>query len=173
MTKQLLSASPDRYNPDLVHVISFGREGEPVPLRGPAGPSGLLFAVRHQDRIVETVPAALQPAWRVTTTAYAYRLLDRDERELLVFHWQPGPDFAGPDYPHLHVSASRIARVTATEERPLPLDKRHIPTGRVFLAAVVRMLITEFEIKPIVADWARRLAPTEAAFRRQRTQTDW
>jgi hypothetical protein len=88
---------------------------------------------------------------------YEYRLLDRDERELLVYHWQPGPEHSGPGYPHLHVSASLNAQADALTRRSIDLDKLHLPTGIVTLPAFVRMLITEFQIRPLRQEWATRL----------------
>ena len=93
---------------------------------------------------------------------YSYRLLDRRERELLVYHWQPGPRYAGPDHPHLHVSASLRAATSALDEREIDLDKLHLPTGQITLAAVVRSLITEFGAEPLHPDWARVLDGAEA-----------
>ena len=94
---------------------------------------------------------------------YRYRLLDHDQTELLVYHWQPGPDYAGPDHPHLHVSAAFRAKLDAVTTREIGLDKLHIATGRVSLAAVVRMLIAEFGIAPQRADWRENLDRIEAA----------
>lgn len=88
---------------------------------------------------------------------YEYRLLDRDERELLVYHWQPGPDFLGPDHPHLHVSASLRAQVDARTRREIELDRVHLPTGQVSIGAVVRLLITELDIAPLRDDWRETL----------------
>jgi hypothetical protein len=167
VTKQLLVADPAPYEPTALHVVSFGRTGEPVPLRDrtTGGPSGLMLDVRLRYRIDERERMGLHRRWQVTTTAYEYRLLDRHEEELLVFHWQPGSAGAGPDHPHLHVSASLTARVSAVEERPIALDKRHLPTGPLPLATVVRMLIEEFEVQPLRADWARLLDRAAAANR--------
>ena len=53
---------------------------------------------------------------------------------------------------------------------PGDLDGLHLPTGRVSLEAVIRMLITEFAIAPRRADWRRTLDRTEAAFREEVTQ---
>ncbi len=94
---------------------------------------------------------------------YQYRILDYDQRELLVYHWQPGQRFAGPDHPHMHVSASINARIDAVTRRGIALDKRHLVTGRVSLPAMVRMLITEFEIAPLRRDWRAILDRTETA----------
>jgi hypothetical protein len=94
---------------------------------------------------------------------YRYRLLDRDQAELLVYHWQPGPEYAGPDHPHVHVSAALQAKVDARTTREIGLDKLHIATGLVSLAAIVRMLIAEFGIAPQRADWREILERIEAA----------
>ncbi len=95
---------------------------------------------------------------------YEYRLLDHDGRELLVYHWQPGDAYLGPDHPHLHVSATLSAQISAVDQRSIDLDKLHIATGRVSLAAVIRMLITEFHITPQRPDWFEILERTEQIF---------
>ncbi len=95
---------------------------------------------------------------------YEYRLLDRDERELLVYHWQPGEAYLGLDHPHLHVSAALSAQINAVDRRSMDLDKLHLATGRVSLAAVIRMLIVEFRIAPQRPDWSAILQRTEQVF---------
>lgn len=95
---------------------------------------------------------------------YQYRLLDHNERELLVYHWQPGAEFLGPDHPHLHVSAALDAQTSAVDRQAIDLDKLHLPTGRVSLASVVRMLITEFRVAPQRPDWAAALERAERVF---------
>ena len=85
----LLYADPNQYDPNAVHVLTFGRTGDPVPLQSATGgPLELRFDVRHQYRFVFVADPGddRRRRWRVTTTAYEYRLLDHDERELLVFH---------------------------------------------------------------------------------------
>jgi hypothetical protein len=42
--------------------------------------------------------------------------------------------------------------------REISLDKRHVVTGLVELREFVRMLITEFEVRPLRPDWRERLA---------------
>lgn len=100
---------------------------------------------------------------------YQYRLLDHDHRELLVYHWQPGDTFLGPDHPHVHVSATLSAHVTAVQTETIELDRRHLATARVSLEAVVRMLIEEFGVAPQRSDWRDTLARTEAVFRDEAT----
>ena len=135
----------------------------PVSLRSPAGgPSGLLLDV---STMFALTPAAYEDRPRrlmTRTEMYEYRLLDHDHTELLEYHWQPGAAYAGPDEPHLHVSASLNARTDAVSTRSIGLDKLHVATGLVSLAAVVRMLITEFGIAAQRADWREileRVAP--------------
>lgn len=98
-----------------------------------------------------------RPGWQVAIRSYEYRFLDHDERELLVYHWQPGPGYAGPDFPHLHVSAALSAQVDARNRRTIALDKRHLPTGLVTIQAFVKMLIEEFQVRPLRPDWEARL----------------
>ena len=122
----------------------------------------LLVDIRYEFTIAQAGANRAEPLFRAVTRSYKCRLLDRFERELLVYHWQPGPRFAGPDHPHLHVSASLRASTSAVEERAIDLDKLHLPTGQVPLASVVRSLITEFGVEPQRRDWARLLDETEA-----------
>jgi hypothetical protein len=171
VTAQRLSVQPEGYEPGVLYAIAFGRRAEPVPLRAKAGgPSGLLLDLRHAYMIVPGEPVGSYSTWRVATKAYEYRILDSEEDELLVYHWQPDGVARGPDYPHLHVSATISAKISATTRQPLPLDRRHIPTGRVSLEAVVRLLIAEFGIGYRHRNWLTRLNLTENVFRREMTQ---
>lgn len=136
---------------------------EPVSLRSSGGgSSGLFLDVVAIATVVSALSGAVPSLWAAQTTMYQYRLVDRDHTELLVYHWQPGPDYAGPDHPHVHVSAALRAKVDAVTTREIGLDKLHIATGLVSLAAVVRMLIAEFGIAPLRADWRETLASVEA-----------
>ncbi len=91
-------------------------------------------------------------------SGYAVAFNDRLGIELLAWHWHPGADFAGPDHPHVHVSAALRPSLAAGERAVIPIDKLHLPTGPVALAAVVRMLVEEFGVQPIANDWRERLA---------------
>ena len=98
---------------------------------------------------------------------YQYRLLDHFDRELLVYHWQPSPDYLGPDHSHLPVSASLSAQTSAVDRQSIHLDKLHLATGRVSLASVVRMLITEFGIATRRHDRAEVLDHAERIFQEE------
>jgi hypothetical protein len=117
--------------------------------------SGFLLQIRH---VVSVAPTSVGSRGdrQIGILRYHYALLDRKESELLVYHWHP--DSEGPDYPHLHVSASLIAQVDAQTRRNIDLDKLHIVTGHIALQAFIRMLITEFQVKPLRADWRERVA---------------
>ncbi len=119
-----LTVAPHGADPRALYAIAFGPLGDPVRLVGDperlpvhqAGRTGLLFDLRHQFRLVESEPRNRRPEWRVSTVSYQYRVLDVRRRELLVWHWQPGEDFDGPDRPHLHVSAKLMANTSPHED---------------------------------------------------------
>lgn len=136
--------------------------------RQDGGRSGLILDLSHRFAVVEVGQDRIPRQWRTTTLMYEYRLLDHDQRELLVYHWQPGVAHRGPDHPHLHVSAALTARIDARTSQEIGLDKRHLPTDRVSFEAVVRMLIEEFGIAPLRNDWQATLERTEAVFRLHR-----
>ena len=110
--------------------------------------------------------------WRVSTVSYQYRVLDTRQQELLVWHWQPGEEFDGPDRPHLHVSAELIAGPSPhdpTQPIVFDLDNVHLATGRVTVEAVVRTLIEDFHVKPIGL-WEQVLDRAEEDFHTEATQ---
>jgi hypothetical protein len=89
---------------------------QPIRLRHADGaPSGLLLDMFHAFTVIEETGNPLPRRWRTTTLMYEYRLLDHHHQELLVYHWQPGSSYLGPDHPHLHVSASLRAQVNARD----------------------------------------------------------
>jgi hypothetical protein len=170
VTPQRLTMLTTYYTPAEDHTVRF--PDPPVSLRASSGgPRGLLFDLSHVfaiDEAPESVP--FRRRWRVTTRMYQYRLLDRAERELLVYHWQPGDAFLGPDHPHVHVSSALLANVTAIDTETIDLTSLHLTTGRVSLEAVIRMLIEEFSVAPQRADWRETLTRTEAVFQDETTQ---
>jgi hypothetical protein len=170
VTTQRLTTLTTYYVPGEHQTIRF--PGGPIPLRSASGgPRGLLCDVSHVF-VIEEHPEHVhfRRRWRVTTRMYQYRLLDRDERELLVYHWQPSDLYAGPDHPHVHVSASLSAHVSAIDTETIDLDGRHMATGRVSPAAFIRMLIEEFGVAPQRSNWRQTLDRAEAVFREEVTQ---
>jgi len=122
VTTHRLDVSTNAFAVDDDHTVAFPN---PISLRAPAGgPSGLFFDAAHVFAVVEAERVRFRRSWRVTTRMYEYRLLDHHHEELLVYHCQPGPDFEGPDHPHLHVSAALDAQVDAVTRRGIDLDRR-------------------------------------------------
>lgn len=108
---------------------------------------------------------------RVTTVSYEYYVLDTQDAELLAFHWAPRPQFRGPDFPHLHVSAPLTIKTGRFGgSRQSRLDTVHIPTGRISLESVIRLLVDELNVQARFHDWEERLKRTEATFRSTRTR---
>jgi hypothetical protein len=122
----------------------------------------LHLAVTHVFAIIEAERELFRHQWRITTRMYDYSLLDHDQTELLVYHWQPDAD---PAHPHLHVSAALRARTSAVGGRTIDLDSLHLATGRVSLETMIRMLIMEFEVAPQRRNWRETLDRTETLFR--------
>jgi hypothetical protein len=126
---------------------------------------------------MEISPENQRPEWRVSTVSYQYRVFDLLRRELLIWHWQPGQAFDGPDRPHLHVSAKLTVGMSTHDPEQttdLGLDGLHLATGRVTMEAVVRTLIEDFNIQPQQQvrgrPWQEVLDHNEATFRNEATQ---
>ena len=141
---------------DVPPVIALGFDAAaPIRASGSLRGAKVSARVRLSDETAEGLGGVV--------CSYAYALLDRNETELLAYHWHPGSRFAAPPHPHLHVSAALRPAAPDGSRGVLPLDKVHLPTGPVPLAAFARMLVEEFSVEPRVADWAARLAQEPAA----------
>ncbi|SPF43243.1 hypothetical protein SBA4_3010004 [Candidatus Sulfopaludibacter sp. SbA4] len=83
--------------------------------------------------------------------AYYYSLLDAAEKGIIAYHWHPHGNVA---FPHLHIgSGARVGRVD--------LRNAHIPTGRIAMENLLRMVITEFGVAPRRGDWPDVLAQSQ------------
>jgi len=141
--------------------LSPASPGEPESLRLSQDPlllsssvveGGLRLRLRHQFRVVEEDGGRAQP-WHVSTQAYAYRVDRTDgESELLSWHWHPIPA-RGVQYPHLHVSGA-----------PHVPGAAHLPTSRVSIEAVLRLLLTDYGVPPRRSDFASVLDAAERPF---------
>lgn len=94
--------------------------------------------------------------------SYESRLLDREEREILAFHWHP-VGLSHVTDPHLHLASRLIPLDMGRDQDPLALAGIHIPTGFVTLEDVVRLLITEIGIRPRRTDWGDLLRENRLA----------
>lgn len=111
-------------------TLALGLSEDPLLLRAANG-DRLQLLLAHQFRLVEDQPSG----WRVSTVAYDYRLNDGGGKEILSWHWHPAP-MKGPDHPHLHVAAAKPGR------------HAHLPTGRVSIESVLRLLLTDLGVPP-------------------------
>lgn len=100
--------------------------------------------------------------YKIKTAAYYYTISefrgtgkDKKEKELLLYHWHPA-DTADIPYPHLHVMDSKT-------------KKCHLPTGRVSLEQVIRLLIKDFKVKPKKENWETILNETQGLFEAHRS----
>jgi hypothetical protein len=131
---------PDK-NAGEVEALTLSRD--PLPLHSPH--IGIVqFVLGHQFRLVQD-----PDSWHVSTVAYRYHLLNEAGRELIAWHWHPG---TGNGRPHIHMQAD-------------PIERRvHIPTGRVSIEAVLRMLLADLQVAARRDDFAQVLDETEEKF---------
>ena len=117
---------------------------EPLVLRSDRLGGNILLELRHQFRYVKE----REHRWHVSTVGYLYQLYDEAGQELVSWHWHPESNA----YPHLH-AASGV------------LDKRiHLPTGRMSIESLLRMLLTDFAVHPRRDDFMEVLAKAEEPF---------
>ena len=105
--------------------------------------------------------------FNVWTSYYQYHVLDREDREIVAYHWEPhgrSPVVT----PHLHVSAASPvilpqpvgSRVTDTKTY---LNKLHLPTGRIGIEEVVELLLVDFDVDPLIPKWKDILSKYKVA----------
>ena len=105
------------------------------------------------------VAEAERHVFEASIAAYGYRILEREGREILTYHWHP--ESSSPvTAQHLHLS-TRMPPVTVAVGSQVTLGEMHIPTGVITLAQVVHLLITEFEVEPRRSDWETMLRDIE------------
>ena len=152
-------------------LVSRGRQPGDVealalsedPLRLTSARIGIVqFVLGHQFKLVPDG----RKSWHVSTTAYRYHLLDDSGAELIAWHWHPGslgdPRLRG--HPHLHAPAGSIDRHI------------HVPTGRVSIESVLRLLLIDLAVpaRPAhVADFAKVLDECESPFIEHRRWHAW
>lgn len=125
-----------------------------VPLQGE---NRLEFSLLHLYQFEERPN---QPGhWDAKSVSYAYQLRVRGGGELVRFEWHPfGHQIS---FAHLHIHG---------QAGPVRIDaKKHVPTGRVSLEAVVRFAITELGVRALRRDWQQVLERGEQAFNDRRS----
>lgn len=139
-TKFVLSPLGDAPNSS-PHAITFVG-GNPVRLNTPLD---LFLDVSVQYRLVQDQQKGSGKLWRVKTVAYWYAIEDKNERELIAYHWHPEAK-GTTKLPHLHLESGLNLGQTQ-------FLKKHFPTGRVAFEDVLRCLIVEFQAQPRRTDW--------------------
>ncbi|MXY20592.1 MAG: hypothetical protein F4Y49_04565 [Dehalococcoidia bacterium] len=116
-------------------------DGQPVAL---AGAHKLMFNMEPHFRVRRTESQA--GLHYVEIVGYRYIVYDSGQREVLAYHWHPGPrEFV--QTPHFHLGSG--ARVGFD---PL-VSKTHLPTGYVTFGEIIRVLIRDLSVQPSRSDW--------------------
>jgi len=144
---------------DSGNVGYFGLSEDPLWLPGTDG-LGLSLDLTYR---VHQLPAT-RHGWAVSESSYYYALLDRNQREILAYHWHPHVE--GMTYPHLHVSSGAVhgdvlERAGLSEQANAlraDLAAAHLPTAPTALESVLWLAIAQFSAAPLRSDW-RRLLP--------------
>ena len=119
--------------------------GLPVNLGGPSR-----LRLQLQQGYLIDPPTVRGDLWMVRIIAYAYTLLDADQREVLNYHWHPIGN-SRVATPHLHLEQG--AMVGRTEVRDA-----HLPTGPVAVGSFLRLLVQDLSVTPERRDWEAVLA---------------
>lgn len=146
VTKAILLVSTSARPGD---IEAFALSEDPLDLSSTVA-GALRLRLRQQYRLVKDDAAPRSQRWHVSTAAYSYRLEGADGQELVSWHWHPQ---TGVNYPHAHVNTGPV--ITA---------KAHLPTGRVSVESVLRMLLLDLGVPPQRGDWAEVLDTAEAPF---------
>lgn len=129
---------------------------DPLLLRSPRI-GDIQFLLGHQFQLVQDG----RKSWHVSTFAYRYHLLDGAGQELVAWHWHPE---TGTGHPHVHVAAEPIGR------------RAHLPTGRVSIESVLRLLLTDLGVPPAqdhAGDFLQVLQAAEEPFIQHRRWHSW
>jgi hypothetical protein len=97
--------------------------------------------------------------WEIAIVGYQYTLLDADQPEILAFHLHP-EGRSHVTTPHLHLGAG------AGQLRS-DLGAAHVPTGTVTLAAVARLAVEAFAVRPMRPAWDQILGRADTALAAQ------
>lgn len=138
-------------------------EMNPVRLQGDVP---LWLTVGQRFQLVSLGADVPRGKFTVHTLSYLYALSTTTGEELFAFHYtdvSPGT----VTFPHFHIGSALLGATLPL--RSGTLHKAHIPTGRVSIESVIRLLIVEFGITPITRDWEEMLRTAEDAFNTHRS----
>ena len=146
--------APGQTEPNRVRLHTHGGSGE------------LILRVVQRYSVVFQPDVVQRSPFDLWTSYYQYRILDREEREIVVYHWEP----AGRSpviTPHLHVSAAAPVTLPQPDNssvtgRTTHLNKLHLPTGRIGLEEIVELLVYDFAVDPLIPNWTETLTKVRA-----------
>ena len=144
VTTSVVDVAGGYYPSPVPHRLTMNG-GVPVSL---GGPSRLMLRLQQFYRVDET--GRPDAPWGVRIVEYYYAVHDSDGREVLLYHWHPRGN-SPVATPHLHLEHG--AQVGRAEVRDA-----HLPTGDVYLNAILRVLIEEMGVRPRRPDWQTILA---------------
>lgn len=127
--------------------------------------SPYLYLIFNQYyRIVEDQSEASSSRYRATTEGWKYDILDDERREILSYHWHPDGQ---RDAPHMHVGS--VLLNTERYRLGKVFSSLHLPTERISIEHVIRLLIEEFEVIPKRDDWRQALETGQTQFEETRS----
>jgi hypothetical protein len=142
VTKTVVVRSHDSTEPGGVRAI-LAPKSDFAQLRGDRR---LHLSVAMEYEIIKVKdPPKLGP-WKVKTRQYRYHVVTDDLAEVILFHWLPDGN-CSTTKPHIHLGGSQLTSDAVITR------KTHIPSGRVSLESVIQVLISEFNVVPLRADW--------------------
>jgi hypothetical protein len=148
------SVSISRIRAEQPYAVAL-RNLRPVPLDGPFDVeliAGQAFRIRRY--------VGLSSSFGIEMISCFYSIATADHIEILTFQWTPEATHS-KTFPHVHVGRAIVSDKTLI--MPERFRKVHIPTGHVTLAAVARMAIEEFQVKPLTRRWSAVLDDSEHA----------
>lgn len=144
-------------------ALALGLLGPPLELSRGSGLHdlpALFLSVQHRYIVLQSGPRSFE----VATLAWTYQVLDEDGAEVLVFHWDPR---GVRDFPHLHVGS--VLLDPQRHHLGKAFSTLHIPTERISIEHVIRMLIEELDVRPVRSDWERVLMSGQRDFEERRS----
>jgi hypothetical protein len=124
----------------------------------------LYFIFSQYYQVIEDVDAETRERFRVATEGWKYDILDDERRELLSYHWHPQGQRG---FPHIHIGSVLLS----AEKHYLgkTFSALHLPTERISIEQVVRLLIEELEVVPRRPDWDGILEDGQREFEAKRS----
>lgn len=167
------SSADERLRGSLTFTPRGHAPGNMLPVDSPGRRRGdLQIGIYHEYMIVPFADPVKGP-YKVQSQYYTYGLYDWEERELIVFHWQPTSAGWTPA-PHVHITGARPfpipgRHVHDSDPPPVDLSNMHIPTARMFIESFLFMLLADDIIVPHHEAWPHVLTRNLEGIQQSRT----